>query len=291
MKNLFLLFAFLSIFIFSGCDMKYPPKEVNEDLTFDILPDYNSTNTTAPFDFDKYHNVLNQANYQYPHSVTIARHGEYEDFRTPAFYTTENGDIYFRLYKEFNTTKERSELRQIVKDPDTNEFNTSAGWRTSDANGNFWIADVRCFKPQYTQSYTWMQIHGIDGGEITLQDGSVVKTFNYPLLRLTWQRKRTGLYDHLWAVIISSYPRTPKEYLWVDLGPRSDDFFHTLVSLQNNILQISINDNMMISYDVTYWEEEPNYFKAGIYINNYDDRGEAAIAYRELRFENNASKI
>ncbi|WP_297439946.1 polysaccharide lyase family 7 protein [Sulfurimonas sp.] len=291
MKYIFFFLSMLTIITLGACDMKHPPKEVNEDLYYDVLPDYNSTNTTAPYDFSKYKALLDQANYQYPHATTIARIGGYENFKTPQFYATQDGDLYFQLDKEFNTIKERSELRQVVIDSQSGEYNTSAGWHTSSSEGNFWIADIHCFKPQYTQSYTWMQIHGIDGATITLSDGSNVPTFNYPLLRLTWQRSRTSIYDHIWAVIISSYPRTPKEYLWVDLGKRPDGFFHTQVSLQNNILQISINDTVMISYDVTYWEEEPNYFKAGIYINNFDDGGKAAIAYRELRFEDNASKI
>lgn len=289
MLKILLIFSFL--FFILGCDAKKPPKEVDLDLIYDVVTPYNEQNTTAPYSHKKFQDVLNQANYQYPHSVTIVDHGAYDGYKTDAFYVDANGDWYFTLNKEHNTTKERSELRQVCKDPKTGQYTVNAGWKTSDKEGNFWIADVRCFKPKETQSYTWMQVHGVNGMDITLNDGTVVKSFNYPIIRLTWERYRDGVYDHLWAIVIVSAPRTPKIYEWIDLGERPDHFFHTEVHFQDNILKVIVDGNVMASYDVTYWEEEVNYFKAGIYINRFDDGGEGVVAYRELHFDHNSSHI
>jgi hypothetical protein len=277
--------------LFVACDNKKPPLETNLDLSYDKVPVYSEINTSYPYSFEKFHNVLEQSNYQYPHAETIAQHAAYDTFKSAAFYATQNGDLHFDLTKEQYQVKERSELRQVYKDPLSGEFNTSKGWRTSDNNGNFWLAQVRCYKPKETLAYTWMQVHGIDGVDITLKDGTVVKSFNYPIIRLTWERYRDGVYDHLWAIVITSYPREDKVYEWTDLGPRPNDFFDAEVHFQSNTLKVLIHGNIMLSYDVSYWEEEPSYFKAGLYINRYEDGGEASVAFRNLRFENNASMV
>lgn len=284
-----LLLSFL--LLLSACDNKQAPIEPNLDLIFDALLPYSETNASAPYSLEKFQSVLNQSNYQYPHAETIVDKGEYGEFKSDAFYLNEDGDFHFALRKDYNTVKERSELRQVCRNPQTGEFDTNSGWKTSDKEGNFWVAEVRCFKPEVTQSYTWMQVHGINGTDITLNDGTVVRSFNYPIIRLTWERYRDGVYDHIWAIVITSYPRTPKTYDWIDLGPRPDNFFKAEVHFQNNIMKVIINEILMTSYDVTYWEEEPNYFKAGIYINRFDDGGEAYIAYRKLRFDTNDSQI
>jgi len=279
------------LFLLVACDNKHAPMEPDLDVIYDKLPAYSEINSSAPFLEEKFHNVLNQSNYQYPHGTTIVHIGEYEGFKSSAFYLNEKGDLNFSLLKEFGVTKERSELRQVYKNRETGEFDLHTGWKTSDSNGNFWIAQVRCFKPKVTQSYTWMQVHGIDGTDIILDDGTTVKSFNYPIIRLTWERYRDGIYDHIWAIVITSYPRTPKVYEWTDLGPRPDDFFNAEVHFQSNIMKVIINKTVMASYDVTYWETEPCYFKAGIYINRFTDGGEASVAFRQLRFDTNDSIV
>ncbi len=285
-----LILSIISLF-FLSCDFKKPPIEQDLDLIYDKATIYSDESTKPPYSSPKFKSVLNQANYQFPHSVTIARLAAYGDFKTDAFYLDEKGDLYFSLRKDYEKVKERSEIRQVCINSETGKRDTDVGWKTSEANGNFWVSEIRCFKPYETQSYTWMQVHGIDGTDITLNDGTIVKSFNYPIIRLTWERYRDGVYDHNWAIIITSYPRTPKTYEWVDLGPRQDDFFKAEVHFQNNIMKVIIDDIVMSSHDVTYWEEEPNYFKAGIYINRFDDGGRAVIAYRTLRFDNNDSLI
>ncbi len=286
-----ILLLFIILVLFNGCDFKKPPIEPDLNLIYDKAPIYDDNNSLPPYSSAKFKSVLNQANYQFPHSVTVARLAAYGDFKTNAFYLDDKGDLYFSLQKDYQQVKERSEIRQVCINPKTGKYDTDSGWKTSDKNGNFWISEIRCFKPYETQSYTWMQVHGIDGADITLNDGTTVKSFNYPIIRLTWERYRDGVYDHNWAIIITSYPRTPKTYEWIDLGPRPDNFFKAEVHFQNNILKVIIDEVVMASYDVTYWEEELNYFKAGIYINRFDDGGRAVIAYRKLRFDHNDSQI
>jgi len=280
MLKILLTFSISIVLFFSACDVKHPPEEVD----YDKVQDYDTIKTYPPYSFDKFKDVLDESNYQYLHSTTTIYNVEYNNFKFKAFYADKNGDLYFSLDKKMDTIKERSELRQELVDPKTGKPSLNIGWKTSDKNGNFWVAEVRCFKPQYTESYTWMQVHGIKDVNITLNDGSIVKSFNYPIIRLLWERYRDGIYDHIWAIVITSYPRTPKIYDWIDLGPRPDDFFDAEVHFKDNIMKIIINYNLVASYDVTYWGEEINYFKAGIYINRFSDGGKAYIAYRELHF-------
>ena len=283
--------SIFTILLFNACDRKQVPVEPDLDLIYDKVPLYDENKALIPYSFDKFKDILNQANYQYPHAETIARAAEYDAFKTSTFYANQDGDFYFTVSKEFNEPKVRSELRQVYIEPISGDFNSSNGWKTSNSNGNYWISDVKCFKPNALQSYTWMQVHGIDGGNVVLKDGTIVKSYNYPFIRLTWNRYQYGIYDHLWAVIIISYPRSPKIYEWVDLGSRPDDFINAEVHIQSNILTIIINHVSVYTRDMTYWEDEPNYFKAGVYINRYEDGGTAVVAYRNIRFENNASKV
>ena len=162
------IFKFILVtFLLVACDMKQPPEELNQDLIYDEVADFKELNTTAPYSHEKFKAILNQSNYQYPHSVTIINHEQYNDFKSEAFYVNEEGDWVFSLKKDFNTIKERSELRQVYKDQKTGKYSIYAGWKTSDKKGNFWIAELRCYKPKITQSYTWMQVHGVNGMDIT----------------------------------------------------------------------------------------------------------------------------
>jgi len=290
-NNVKIILLGIIILLLWACDRKTQGVEPNLDLIYDETPIYSELNTTYPYNFDTFRAVLNQSNYQYTHGTPIAHHGKFENYKSPTFYATENGDLYFTVSKNINEVKVRSELRQVYQEPISREYNTSNGWKTSDSNGNFWISDVRCFKPNLLQSYTWMQVHGIDGGSVTLNSGEVVKSYNYPLIRLTWNRYQYGIYDHIWAVIIANYPRSPKVYEWIDLGPRPDDFFNAEVHIQDNLMKIIINHVLVYIRDMTYWEEEPNYFKAGVYINRYQDGGTAVVAYRNLRFETNDANV
>jgi len=256
----------ISIFVLLGCDVKQPPSsesdDANLDLIYDALPEYNATTSVAPYDLDKFKDVLDKSKYQYPYDNTMIDYGEFDAYKAANFYADENEDFYLILNKPHNTQKQRSELREGPN-----------SWSTADTRGHFWVAQLRCFKPTPDlQSYTFMQIHGT-------QD-----TYNYPILRLLWVRNRVGVYDHIWAIVIISNPDEVKIYEWIDLGPRPDEFFDAAVYVVNNMMEIIINNNVIKTYNVSYWEDVQNYFKTGVYINLFEDGGVGAVAFRELHF-------
>ena len=261
-----ILVFFIGTFFIVACDVRKPPEDVvdNKDLIYDKTPIYDANTALYPADVDKFKEVLKNSKYQYPHDNTEVDYNQFDGYKTEDFYVDKNEDFYFVLNKEHNSTKERNELRE---GPEPRE------WYTSDSDGNFWVATVKCFKPKLDlQSYTWMQIHGTN------------TTFNYPLLRLLWVRNRAGIYDHNWAIVIISNPDEPKIYEWIDLGKRSDDFFDAAVYVQNNLMELKINNKVIKTYNVSYWETVENYYKAGIYINLFSDGGEGVVAFRELQF-------
>ena len=261
LKNLVFLIATLFMI---ACDVRKPPEDgVNQDSIYDKTPTYDEGTSLYPADVAKFKEVLKNK-YQYPYNTTAVEYGQFDGYKTKNFYVDKNEDFYFVLNKEHNTTKRRNELRE---GPESRE------WSTSDSDGNFWIATLKCFKPELDlQSYTWMQIHGTN------------TTFNYPLLRLLWVRNRAGIYDHNWAIVIISNPEEPKIYEWVDLGQRPDTFFTAAIHVQNNLMEIKINNVVIKTYNVSYWENVKNYYKAGIYINLFEDGGESVVAFRELLF-------
>jgi len=270
-QNIF-IFLISTLFIV-GCDFRKPPDEdtakqidkvANQNLIYDETPIYDEDTSKYPNDIDKFKDVLSRSKYQYPDSNTTVEYDQFDGYKTKNFYVDANDDFYFILKKEKDSTKVRDELRQ---GPESGE------WVSSDSDGNFWVSTIRCFKPKVgVSTYTWMQIHG------------TIDTFNYPLLRLLWVRSRHDIYDHLWAIVITSNPDDERVYDWVDLGKRPDDFFDASVYVKENTMKIKINGEVIKRYEVDYWEDVTNYFKAGIYLNIYKDEGEGTIAYRELHF-------
>jgi len=269
-----ILIFLMGIVFIVGCDVRKPPDEtsdqqvvdttINQDLVYDKTPIYDESTSQYPNDIDKFKDVLSHSKYQYPDSTTTVEYDQFDSYKTENFYVDKNNDFYFVVSKEKNSTKIRDELREGPEDRE---------WNTQDSDGNFWVSTIKCFKPKLgISTYTWMQIHG------------TLDTFNYPLLRLLWVRSRDGIYDHIWSIVIISDPDDARVYEWTDLGKRPDGFFNASVYVQDNIMEIKINDVVVKTYDVTYWESVTNYFKAGIYLNIFQDGGEGTIAYRELQF-------
>lgn len=250
-----------------GCNAKKPPKEIDPDSVYDVVPLYNELNSTPPYDYSKFQGAIDQSKFQYPHDDLISQ-GNLVNYKASFFYADSNATLHFTTQKPQNVYKTRSELRQINS------------WTTADTNGNYWVAKVQCLKPKAgITSYTWMQIHGTH------------ESFNYPILRLFWERQRDRKYDHIWAVIIVSYPFTDKLYEYVDLGERPEGFFDAEVDMKDNFMTIKINNKVLVYKDVTYWENVINYYKAGIYINRYQDGGKASVLFKELHFYNNQDDL
>jgi hypothetical protein len=275
MRFTFLIITFALIFI--GCDRRKPPETVNPDLVYDTIPLYEENTSFAPYDFEKFKPVLEQSRLQIfkdsgqssDTNNTTIDYGAFDGVKFPQFYVDTQKNLHFVISKKANTYKTRSELREGPN-----------SWSTADTEGHFWVATLKCLKPKVgISSYTWMQIHGTKD------------TYNYPILRLFWERNRTGLYDHLWAVIIMSDPNSPKIYAYADLGARPSGFFTAEVHIRNNIMDILINHKLKDTINVTYWEDVQNYYKAGVYINRYGDGGTVSAIFKELHFYDDASKV
>lgn len=261
------LLLFLASFLMFGCDARKPPKEIDYDLIYDEIPVYDELNSTPPYNYEKFQAVLDQSKLQYPDEDNVSA-GDFAGFKAPYFYADANETLHFTSQKEPNTYKTRSELRQM------NE------WSTANADGNYWVATLKCLKPKVgISSYTWMQVHGTHD------------SYNYPILRLLWARLRDGIYDHLWAVIIVSDPSQDRIYDWIDMGARPKDFFDAEVHIKDNLMTIMINRKVITTRNVTYWEDVSNYYKAGVYINRYGDGGEASVLFEQLHFYDNPNDV
>jgi len=273
----FSLLILIFTILISGCNRKHPPQNIDPDLVYDTIPFYDENSSIAPYDYDKFKSVLDQSRLQIykdkgdtaDTNNTTVEPGDFDGKKFAEFYADTAGNLHFTITKVANTYKVRSELKE---QPFT--------WSTADTEGHYWVATLKCLKPKPgINSYTWMQIHGTND------------SYNYPLLRLFWERERDNTYDHLWAVIIISDPDTPKIYEYVDLGTRPNDYFTAEVHIKNNIMDIIINRNLKRSVNVTYWQDVQNYFKAGVYINRYGDGGTVSAIFKELHFYDQASDV
>jgi len=261
----------LLLFLFSGCDFHQPPTKVDQDLIYDKTPLYNDETSFPPYDYEKFQFLIDRSRLQLYKDGTTIDYGEFNAYKSPNFYVDSDENLHFTIDKSPETYKVRAELRE---GPD------SIAWSTSDSEGHFWVARLKCFKPAVgISSYTWMQIHGTH------------TTYNYPILRLFWERMRDKKYDHLWAIVILSDPYSNNIYEYIDLGVRSDNFFTAEVHVKDNIMDILINHKLIKTYNVTYWENVQNYFKAGVYINRFGDGGEVTAVFKSLDFFDDASKI
>lgn len=160
----------------------------------------------------------------------------------------------------------RSELRQ-----------ESGDWLTSTTAKRSLSGRLQIDIPETDSlnQFTFMQIHDTNDG------------LNKPLIRLTWQRDRDGLSDHLWAVI-----RTPDDptrpisgdnlsSVSLDLGPRPTGFFDALIGVRENRMWVEIDGEVLVDMDVSYWDGLDNYFKAGVYLQ---DEGRATAVFDELAY-------
>lgn len=266
------ILSLISLLLFlSACDLKQPPEDIDLDTIYDTLPSYSDTDTYPYIDSFKY--VLESSHYESPDGSQFVVN---ENFRSDSFYLDRDQNLLFALYKEPNSQKTASQLIQ------------KQTWHTSEDNGNYLISIARCYKPKEVDSYTWIQVHGVGKN-----DANRSVYYDYPLVSLTWERNMKDVYDHIWAVITKSSPGVdePKIYEWVDLGARPDNFFAAEIHIVHNIMEIKINHSTLSIQNISYWEDVPSYFKAGISLGSYIDGGEAGVSFSELRYENNASNV
>ncbi|WP_297439948.1 polysaccharide lyase family 7 protein [Sulfurimonas sp.] len=269
MRTLFTLFSL--VLLFGGCNIKHPPKDVDLDTLFDTVPAFDANNP-VPYD-STFQTLLDKSSYLAPDGNTS---DSLHDFSSENFYLDDENKLTFALNKTPASPRTASMLLQ------------KQTWQTKDSEGNFYLSQVRCYKPKKIDAYTWMEVHGLK----KLDDNQSIY-YNYPLVKLVWKRNFNNLYDHIWAIMTKSTPSEsePKIYEYIDLGPRPDYIFPAEVHIRDNILEVKINYSTMTTQNVSYWEDVPSYFKVGISIEDYNDEGVAATAFSELNFEDNASNV
>ena len=217
-----------------------------------------------PYDLAKFRPVLDDSNLQAPtSSPALISRGDFAGRENEYLFLDES-----RQHLVFTVSGDgyRSELRQ-----------ESGYWQTSTTQEQVLSARVSLPLPETEtlDQFTFMQIHDTGDG------------LNKPLIRLTWQRERLGLADHLWAVI-----RTPADPgrpisldnlsgIQIDLGPRPVGFFDAAISVLDNQMRVELDGQTLVDIDVSYWDGLNNYFKAGVYLQ---DPGRGTAVFDQLAY-------
>ena len=237
-------------------------------LVFLVLSAPALASDPVPYDLEKFRPVLDASKLQAPtSSPALIPQGGFPGQSNQYFFLDPTGQyMTFKVSGDGN----RSELRQ----------ETGTDWQTSTTDRLSLDARVRLAAPgnQTPDQYTFMQIHDTGDG------------LNKPLIRLTWQRDRGSMEDHLWAVI-----RTPGDFgqpisnsnlatLSLGLGARPTGFFDASIVVQDSRMRVLIDGQAKVDMDVSYWDGLDNYFKAGVYLQ---DPGEAAVEFDQVAYNVN----
>ncbi|NPA88150.1 MAG: hypothetical protein GXO01_05520 [Epsilonproteobacteria bacterium] len=224
------------------------------NVKLDLKKPGDSDETLPPYSLDKFKPILDHSKLQYPDSDHAVRQpGEFEGFKTDYFYA-QNDSLFFVVKQTEDQTIERLELRE--KYPDKKY---KGDWKVSTKEEKLLRARVRFQDPGELKEFTFLQIHA---------DGNVEDSLSKPLVRIAWIASKTKdgkeYKGYIWAIV-------KKDEKGVDnvstpLMPRSDMVMKFEISVKDSILKIRYNDKTW-SRDVSYWEKNYNYFKAGIYIS------------------------
>jgi len=237
----------------------------------------NSSKKIAPYDLKKFRPILDHSKLQYPNSkTTVKEPGKFKDFKTEYFYA-ENDSLFFVVKQTDDLTIERLELRE--KYPNKKY---KGDWKTSTTKEKRLKAKFRFKKPNELKEFTLLQIHS---------DGNVEKSLRKPLIRIAWISSKTSkgkeYKDYIWAIVKKDEKGV--ENISTPLMKRSDGIMHIIIKVKNNKLYVE-SDDKKISRDVSYWEKNYNYFKAGIYISGSANKKidklkrNAKIEFLELSF-------
>lgn len=219
---------------------------------------------SAPYDQSKYQPVLDDSKLQAPDSSTLIDNGDFEGQYNEYFYVPDSGNEWMTF--EVTGDHARSELRQM------------STWFTSDSSVlHKMIGNVLVVEPLEGEvdELTFMQIHDVT------DNGNAI---NLPLVRLVWMREYEGISDHFWAIIKEDTCEDCENYDKIDLGEYRDSAVKFEIRVENNELSIKRDDvthSEINKYDVSYWGELENYFKAGVY--NQDD-GTGMVQFESLNY-------
>ena len=204
----------------------------------------------TPYSLNKFKSVLKISKFQAPlssyNSLYSAKYGEFKDFCNKYFYLQDNKYMAFFMCDK----KHRSELR----------FKND--WKVSTKKAKILEAEVKLFPLNEKREFTFLQIHA----DSTLKNKPII---NKPLLRIVWYKSLRGKKNHLWAVIRTCADPYTMCYSKIDLGEMPKGFFDVKIKVQNSNLKIWINNKLKVDKDVSYWNKFENYFKAGVYLQDY----------------------
>lgn len=235
----------------------------------------NAASDSAPYDYDKYQNVLDDSKLQAPYSTTLIDQGDFEDEYNDYFYVPSSGNKWM-TFEIGPYEKMRSELRQMDE------------WYVDDdyhlMSGKVYISEKGS-----ADEITVMQIH-----DVTDNDDAI----NKPLVRIAWmeKQKETGSSDYTedaYFAILYTCDRdctdddaevTYYKYALADFS--DDDAIEFEIEVEDNKLTILVDGvahDFFDEYDVSYWEELESYFKAGAYIQSDTDEN-VEVQFESLEY-------
>jgi len=218
----------------------------------------------SPYSLKKFQPILNVSKLQAPTShynpLYSVKYGNFNHYANKYFYLQDNKYMVFFMCGK----KNRSELR-VKKD-----------WKVDTKKPFVLFAKVKLFTLNSKREFTFLQIHA---------DSTLPDSIDKPLLRIVWLKELHNLKNHIWAVIRTSPNEYEKSYQKIDLGPMPKNFFDVTIIVYNNKLNIKINNNLIVKdFDVSYWKNFYNYFKAGVYLQ---DNGCAKVLFDQLYIKEN----
>lgn len=204
-------------------------------------------------------NILDKVKLQAPTSKYNKKYsikkGEFKNKYNKFFYL-KNNLMTFNICGFHN----RSELREI------NEWSTNTK-KTKSLSGEVYLDITNPIK-----EFTFLQIHS--NLNPNNKNG---KEINKPLLRIAYISKRKNIHNHIWAIIRKSVKQN--KYKYIDLGEYKNNFLYFKISVNNNNLNLNLNKKIY-KEDISYWEDQSNYFKAGVYLQ---DNSCSKVKFKKLK--------
>ncbi len=186
----------------------------------------------VPYDLDKFKNILDDSKLQNPgSSPALIDYGEFEGVDFPGIFYLTNDSMTFEIEGSSN----RTELRVF------DEWDVSESENTMSGRVKILSSDLS------SEQFSFMQAHQVDG------DG--------PMARIYWIDSKDGHDDSIWV----AYREEPNgSVTHAYLTDRSGDFVDVMITVQSNYMTVSV-DGSAIEVDVSEFEGEDMYFKAGAY--------------------------
>ena len=220
---------------------------------------------TSPYTSGKFQSVIDLAKLQ---EVTDAE-GEEEtylpelrDYASDRYRLMDGDHIEFRIHG----SSRRSELRERTSDDE------NAGWSIVDDSKTMVGSVAIPAQAAGLEEFTFLQVHCDSGALVRLSWVDDYSNDEFACVDCTIANVRQGLGDD----------DVPKFFL----SDRHDTNSMYEVTVENSMLWIWVDGVLMVNgFDVSFWDDEPCYFKAGIYNNHpADDDAEAVVKISGLQW-------